>query len=154
MEATTLRDLQAALNRKSGFEVVDHTDSSIQLRVMGRQKKDAMGVNLNNWFLVIRNLLQRHTSTPWKVDISKMYFLRGETVIYGWRLLFQTSDGSSLEPHVADIVATIMGAPHTARGELTEYPLPGGNAGRNQSDGRSRGVHNIREGLPFVPGRQ
>jgi hypothetical protein len=152
METTTLRDLQAALNRKSGFEMVDHTDGDSQLRIMGRQKKDAMGVNLNNWFLVIRNLLQRHVTAPWKVDVSKMYFLRGETVIYGWRLIFQTGDGSSLEPHVPDIVAAIMGAPHTARGELTEYPLPGASADRNISDGRSRGVHNIKEGVPFIPG--
>lgn len=154
MEAAAFRDLQAALHKKSGFQVLDHNASEGQLRVMGRQLKDTMGVNLNNWFLVIRTLLQKHTKAPWKVDVSKNYFLRGDVVIYGWRLIFQTDDGSSLDPHLQEIVATILSSPHTARGELSEYPLPGvRDPDRNVSDGRSRGVHNIRDGVPFIPGR-
>ena len=151
MEAASLRDLQAALNRKSSFEMVDHTNGVDQLRVIGRQKGDPMGVNLNNWLLVVKNLLQGQMNAQWKVDISKNYFLRGEHVIYGWRLIFQTPDGSPLEPHIPAIVKAIMTAPHTATGELKEFPLPGYQKGaldRNVSDGRSRGA----SGTPVMSG--
>lgn len=145
MPATSLRDLQAALNKKSGFEVVDHSESEGRLRLMGRQPKDRLGVNLNNWLLVVRSLLRRSPAAPWKVDISKEYFLRGEQVLYGWRLLFQ---GEDIASHYEDIFAAIMNAEHTSRGELTEFPLPGGDIYQ-----RGKNISSVREGGGGPTGR-
>ena len=153
MEQATVRDLQAALNRKSGFEVVDHTQGETQLRIMGRQKKDAMGVNMSNWMLVIKELKVRMKKAPWKVDISKEYFVRDENeqVMYGWRLIFQADDGSAIEPHLMDIVKVVMDSKHTARGELTEITLGGAKPGVERNVGaHGKGASTIKE-MPFSP---
>jgi hypothetical protein len=139
MTETNLRDLQAALSRKTGFEMIEHNEGVGQLRVMGRQPKDRMGMNIANWLLVVRSLLQRsgQAGSPWKVDVSKQHFLRGEQVIYAWRLIFQC-DGA-IKGHYDDIIKTLRSAPHTSKGEITEMPLPGASKNRNNGGGIGKG---------------
>lgn len=139
MAETSLRDLQAALNRKTGFELLDHNEGTGQLRVMGRQPKDRMGMNIANWLLVVRNLLQRSAPAgcPWKVDVSKHHFLRGEHVVYSWRLIFQCE--GDIKKHYDDIIKTLLSAPHTSKGEVTEFPLPGAGKNRNNGGGIGKG---------------
>lgn len=139
MAQATLRDLQAALQKKTGFEVIDHTETGSQLRLVGRQPKDRMGMNISNWLLVIRNLLQRSaaSNSPWRVDVSKNHFLRGEQVVYSWRLIFQCE--GAVQEQYEDIIKTLRSAPHASKGEITEFPLPGANKNRNNGGGIGKG---------------
>lgn len=150
MAAVTLRDIQAALHKKSSFEVIEHSEADNQLRVMGRQPRDQMNTNLANWLLVVRQVLQQSAKLPWSVDVSKQYFLRGDNVIYGWRLIFQ---GEGIKEHYESILQTVLGAPFTSRGELTEFPLPGAPPDRNVPEGGKRGVYAASASRTFVPGR-
>jgi hypothetical protein len=135
--AVTIREVQAALQRKTGFEVLDHKESEVQLRVMGRQPRDRMGMNTSNWLLVCTNLLERSGKNGWTVDVSKYHFLRGKVIMYSWRLIFQAE--ADLKSKYDDIVRAILQAPHTSRGEITEMPLVGARADRNSGGGVGRG---------------
>lgn len=133
----TIRDLQAALERKTRFQVLGHTESETQLRLMGRQPKDQMGMNTAGWLLVCTNLLKRSGKSGWTVDVSKHHFLRGEMIIYSWRLIFQAE--VELKSKYDEIVRTILQAPQASRGEVTEMPLVGARPDRNASGGIGRG---------------
>ncbi len=142
--STSLRDLQAALHRKTGFEVLEHTDGDLRLRLGGRQRQDRMNTNVPNWLLVVRELI-RHAgkqSTPWTVDLSKHYITKGQppndVLYFYWRVIFQVSEGK-ISDHFDDIIRVILAAPKVSRGEITEFPLPGANADRNSNGGIMRG---------------
>ena len=143
--SSSVDEVLAVLRGKSCFETVDSTPSANQLRIVGRVPADAMSVNINNWLLVIRNILLAQTHKPWKADISKQYFLKGnegrEKVIYGWRVIFQ---GEDIANHYADIISVVLGAKHTSSSELTEFPLPGATADRNEGK-NGKGARGIRE---------
>lgn len=135
---TTLRDLQAALQRKTGFEVIDAGEAPTQLRLMGRLPMDKMGVNLANWHLLIVALSDG--GEGWTVDISKKYFKRGSKPVYSWRLIFQSAE---LKSKYAVILKAIMGTPYAGRGELSEFPLAGARSDRNELTNR-KGASNIK----------
>lgn len=148
----TLRDLQAALQRKSGFEFIRHAESpdGSQLRISGRQPKDRMGMNIKNWLFVVDNLITASEvqGSPWSVDISKHHVHRSATsrqVVYYWRVIFQ-SGSTKISDHYDAIMKAIMSAEFASRGEVTEFPLPGAGRDRNASGGvgKGRGVSNTR----------
>jgi hypothetical protein len=142
MQATSLRDIQAALQKKSGFEIINHSESPLQLRISGRQRQDRMNMNVANWHLVMLNLLEREEEAPWTADFSKHHITRGQKgqkqIVFYWRLIFQVKEGSITE-HYGDIVRTILSASHTSRGEITEFPLPGAGKDRNANGGIGKG---------------
>jgi len=139
--AATFRDIQAALQKKSGFEVVEFTESTSKLRIAGRQPRDPLNMNTSNFMLVVRELNRREGNAPWSADISKHHINKGkkpdDCVVFYWRIVIQ-SDGD-VKVHYEDVVKTILSAPHTARGEVTEFPLPGAGKDRNSSGGIMRG---------------
>lgn len=138
----TFRDIQAALQKKSGFEMIEHTESAQKLRIGGRQIQDQMNMNATNWLLVVRQLNRRAKKASWSVDVSKAYVNRGEEpddhVVFYWRILFQVSEGS-VKDHYEAMVKAILEAPHASRGEITEFPLPGVGKDRNAAGGIMRG---------------
>lgn len=134
---TGIREIQAALHKKSGFEVLEHKEGTSQLRIAGRQPKDRMGMNTPNWLLVCTNLLKKSSGSKWSLDVSKHHFLRGESIIYSWRLIFQCE--GSIREHYEEILKAIHGASHTSRGEITEMPLAGASKDRNAAGGVGRG---------------
>lgn len=142
--ATPLEVFCALLKSKSGFEVIEMTEEPSRLRLMGRVPVDKLSVNMNNWLLVVRDLLRgSQNQTVWKADISKSYFLRGpageEKVIYGWRVIFQ---GADIATHYSDMTLVVRAAPQTSAAELTEYPLPGASPDRN-SPNRGKGAGSV-----------
>jgi hypothetical protein len=133
----TPRDLVQAMNQKAGFELVEHSVSASQLRLLGRVPLDKLGLNMNNWLIVIRQLLLECAKASWKTDISKDYFLMGDKVVYAWRIILQAE---SIDAHLAEIIQVVLGAPQSSRSEVTEMPLPGVNANRNSTAGGRRGA--------------
>jgi hypothetical protein len=132
-----LRDIVHALNQKAGFELVEHSSSPSQLRLLGRVPLDKESRNINNWLIVIRQLLLGSVKAAWKTDISKDYFLMGDKVIYAWRVILQAE---SIETHLPEIIKVISTAPQSSRSEVTEMPLSGVNANRNSTMGGKRGA--------------
>jgi len=117
-------DLCAALAQKAGIEILEANESPKQLRLIGRLHKN-FG---DHWKLVVHRLLTAEVSLPWKVDVSKKYFLRSSKVFYGWRLVFQ-ADG--LAQHYASILQVVQAAPPPSRVMLEEVPLVGSSPNRN-----------------------
>ncbi len=125
----TSRELQVALVQKTGFEVVESTGGEKQLRLVGRVHRNFVG----QWKLTMHRLLQREASAPWKIDISKKYFLRTGQVYYGWRLIIQLSPDTpgTVEEQFDDIIKTVDAAPSATRQEIMEIALVGASPNRN-----------------------
>jgi hypothetical protein len=136
---TTLSQLFSALRKKVGFEVVSHNESPNQLRILGRIPEDVGGLNGNNWKILKYRLLMAMKDRPWKVDLSKSYFIKEETqkLVFAWRILLQ---GADVAQHYTDILNLVTSSPKSARVEVTEIPLGGASADRNNTAGGRRGA--------------
>lgn len=129
-----------AMRKKAGFEVVSHNDTNPnQLRVLGRVPEDRVGLNMNNWKILMYRLYNAMEKRPWKVDFSKSYFIHDKTkkLVFAWRIIFQ---GEELTQHYLEIAQFIASSPISARTEVTEMPLTGASADRNSTDGGKRGA--------------
>jgi hypothetical protein len=132
----TVRDIQAALQRKTSFELINEPlETDKQLRLEGRVIDDKMKTNIANWHLLIVALSDGAPGV-WSVDISKKYFRRGNVPIYTWRLIFQ---GEDLKSKYDVIAKAIVGSPNAAGGQLSEFPLFGVPADRNPTVRATRG---------------
>jgi len=120
-----------ALAKKVGLEVVSMTNTDQQLRVLGRVHPNL----LHDWLLVMQWLLTKSETTDWKIDLSKQYFLRGQKLLYGWRIIIQSEN---LSKHYSDIVSTIMSVPSPVK-ELDEVPLAA-PPNRNALSGTGKGA--------------
>jgi hypothetical protein len=130
-----LKDLFQTLGQKSGFQVVgEPTADENQLRVIGRLPRNK---GVQAWLLVVNALLARSEAAPWKIDVSKQYFRRQGHVVYGWRLIVRTE---SLSADMPDIIRTIATAPRPAQEEVTEMPLIGSSANRNDTTATGKGA--------------
>jgi hypothetical protein len=146
--STTANQLFAALRKRVGLEVVSHTETPNQLRILGRIPEDALGLNGNNWKIVKYRLLLAMEDRPWKVDLSKSYFIRKETqkMVFAWRVLLQ---GENVAQHYADVINIIETSP-SARAEVLEIPLAAGGDRNNTAGGR-RGAGPVGT-VPVGPG--
>ncbi len=118
--------LLAALQNKAGFEAVDKHNSANQLRLFGRVSPQKMPM----WLETIRSLLLASDRAGWNLDVSRQYFLRGEKLFFGWRLILQ---GNNIEQHISAAHAVVQQVRVAAR-EIEEVPLnarPDRNALRN-----------------------
>lgn len=135
-----VEDLFRAMQRKAGFEAVSVTEPSAgQLRALGRIPEDMGGLNMGNWKILMYQLYTTMAGRPWKVDISKSYFIKQETgkLVFAWRVIFQ---GENLAQHLPEIISVVNGSPVTARAEITEIPLAGAAANRGKVTGGRRGA--------------
>jgi len=78
----------ANLTSRYGFQVVTQSVSTSQIRVVGRVHPN----HRRNWIVGMQHLLLQASRSPWNVDVSRQYFLRGELMVWGWRLIFQHED--------------------------------------------------------------
>jgi hypothetical protein len=78
------------------------------------------------WLKVMEQLLTAMDTHDWNVDLSKQYFMRGEKLLYGWRVIFQ---GEEVAQHLDEIAKIVMSAP-LAQKQLDEVPL-GASPDRN-----------------------
>lgn len=123
-----------ALALKSKFEVVDHTPSVNQLRIIGRIPADASGQYMQNWLVIARNLLlAQESGSKWHVDLSKQYFLKGppnaKKIVYGHRLIIQAQN---VEQYYDEIIAVVLESKPSAVTMVDSFPLPGADRARNE----------------------
>lgn len=119
--------LVTALGNKVGFEVINDHDSSNQVRLFGRVRQPRMP----GWLNVIRDLLLAAADNPWNLDISRQYFLRGNKLFFGWRVILQ---GQDIAQHMTQVCKIIRAVDVSTGKELDEVPLhanPNRNAWRN-----------------------
>jgi hypothetical protein len=112
--------LKQSLHLKAGFEVVQQNVTDKQIRLVGRVPRDKTG----QWLLVVERLLLREQEPDcaWNLDISKQYFLRGNRLLYGWRVILQAP---SVAEHVDELVNIAKTTPMVQR-QLEEVALVGG----------------------------
>lgn len=120
----------SALSEKTGFDVVEKTDSSSQLRLLGRVAQASMPA----WLELMEKVLGVADGAQWKADVSKVYLLKGGKLVYAWRVIFQSSD---IENHHGAILNAIRGTTE-APGELLEVPLFGYSSTRFMDPDKSR----------------
>jgi hypothetical protein len=135
---STANDVFKALTKRTGFEVVQPTESPNQLRIVGRLPPDALSLNKNNYVILAHRLLAAMEERPWKVDISEWYLIKPETkrLVKAQRLIFQ---GELIARCYDDIINVISTSP-TARVDVTEVPLAGVSPDRNNTSGGRRGA--------------
>lgn len=119
-------DLQTALLSAVGFETKTDTVTDRQIRLLGRVQAEGMAT----WLVLLESLLRvSGDSKLWTFDVSKQYFLRGNKLLYGWRLIFQ---GESLSQVMPEILALVRSAKPVQ--SLVDIPLhasPNRNALKN-----------------------
>lgn len=118
--------LYAALQTKTGAELLNEVVTERQLRFMMRVKKGqptAIWLNVIDHIIALGDKQVASGSPAWTIDISKQYFRRPE-LKYGWRIILQSSNikGTCLE--LAASIANVSqhaGQQH----EITEVQLHG-----------------------------
>jgi hypothetical protein len=132
----TEADLFKVLHRKSGLEVLSHTWTvpGKKLRVVGRVPKQ--GMNVGNYLILVHNTLAAvQRGRPWSADISDVYMLKNDKVVFARRWLLQADE---LEKHFDEIIHVLKSAPVAQRPEPEEVRLYGRSS--NDTAGGRRGA--------------
>lgn len=133
----TLNEFINALKMKGGFETVNHTSTPGQIRLLGRVSKEYTP----GWLIVVQQLLLRSGHGGWTIDVSKQYFLRGDKVMFAWRIIIQVAGATAentAESRLGE-VAEVIGNSPKPRVVVMEEPLPGVKGDRNIVSANSRG---------------
>ena len=135
--------LITVLASRAGFEMITNQASATQVKLFGRVQNP----NVQRWLATVSSLLiASRTAEGWSVDVSRQYFLRGDKLFFGWRLILQGSDIQSSVPQVSLVVQETP-VPQAAVSETQEIKLnvaPNRNAMRN-----GRGVQPV-GGVPLA----
>lgn len=123
MDEMTGVAIHLALAKKCGFDVKSSSTRPGQLRVIGSVHAN----NTKRWLAVMDKLLRASDKSAWEVDISKHYFLRGDVIRYGWRIIVQAEN---VEEHISSVAQVIRAAP-SPKVSVEEYTLHGGGSNRN-----------------------
>lgn len=118
-----LSELEQLLKMRGGFEAVNQVTGDNQIRMLGRVPNEMMKA----WLVVIHQLLTLSNKSAWSADISKQYFLRGDRVLFAWRVIFQ---GEKIQEHLPAIAEVVTNSPRP-RNTVEEQPLVGVSANRN-----------------------
>jgi hypothetical protein len=121
-----------ALSNRFGFEMRTNDVRPNQIRFLGKIPPEFS----RNWIVGIRHLLVKSLTSPWNLDVSRQYFLRGEQLVWGWRLIFQHDD---IDSQIADVITAIGAAPR-AKFEVVEQRLPGVKGPRRTMNDRGKGA--------------
>jgi len=113
----THEDFFNRLQAKTGFEPLSKDNTADRIRSNGRVRQPNVAI----WLQVVERLLMRSQSAPWKVDISKQYFMQGDELKYSWRIIIQCAD---VLKYLPDILSTIDSAPMVVN-TSDEIPLHG-----------------------------
>lgn len=126
-----IADLTNALSKKAGYEAVNTKSQPNQLRFLGRVPQPL----LPTWLLLVQRLLEASVGAPWSVDISKQYFMRGDKLVFGWRIILQ---GEAVETHLGTVVTIIKNVQRVSN-QLDEVPLYS-RPNRNSLSGTGKGA--------------
>jgi hypothetical protein len=150
---STLEDLLALLHQRAGFEAVNQTVDVTRVQVLGRVLDK--GENARNWRAIKLAMLRAsRASSTWKLDLSRSHFLLDDDERWAWRLIFSGEGIESQLPAVIESVIVALTPPPVPKPpaqELTEMPLPGVTADRNNPQGGRRGAGTIGGTFGNVP---
>lgn len=133
----TPNDFIHLVQTKGHFELIEKELGPTRVRFLGRVLSTA-GMKNSTWPLIAHQLLlMSRGDSPWKVDISRQYFLRelpqGPKMFYAWRLIFQ---GQELSDNWGHIVDAVRNAPTPSRTEVMEIPIQGGGERNMPKNGK------------------
>jgi len=126
--------LKRALATKAGFEAIEEQVSDTRIRFFGRVRPQ----NMPTWLAVMRDILIASSQAQWTADLSRQYFLRGDKVFFGWRIIIQGPEVQQHLNHVSQVVNSTQMP--TSRHQLDEVALhapPNRNALRNGKGAQS-----------------
>ena len=109
-----IENLKTTLLNYAGFETKDATVTGTRIRLLGRVAPESMAA----WLRLVSGLLLQAGGAAWTLDISKSYFLRGERLMYGWRILLNASNIEDVLPSVITTVRSARLATQTAEQEI------------------------------------
>jgi hypothetical protein len=112
-----MESFKEALRQKAGFEPVQENMTSNQIRLVGRVAINKVG----QWLLIMERLLLKAQNAPWHLDLSKQYFLRGNRILYGWRVILQADN---VAQYADELAQTVLATPVVQR-QLEEVSLHG-----------------------------
>lgn len=115
-----LQELFESLSIRGGIEIVESDVKPTKLRLIGRLRPNAG----DHWKMVMHRLLLSEVDAPWKIDISKKYFLRGNQVFYGWRIILNGEDLETQYPNIIQLIKTAL-KPNPISTGVDEVPLIG-----------------------------
>lgn len=118
--------LQAALQQRVGFEAIQQETKPNQVRYFGRVRPSHMPT----WLAAMRDLLQVAEKAPWSIDLSRQYFLRGDKLFFGWRIIIQGPELHQYLPQVVDVIQRVQIVTRQVD-EVPLYARPDRNALRN-----------------------
>lgn len=126
----TSEEFLKALQTHLGLEVIDVSDEPTSLRGIFR-KTDAS----ETWKEAFKRLLFAEPSATWSVDLSKKYFLLGDKLVFGWRILVTSPD---LKADYDELIRLLI--PPRSYEERDEVPIIGQNGPRNMETTRGKGI--------------
>lgn len=118
--------LKSILRSKVGFETITEHIGTNQLRLFGRVRPPSMP----GWLSAARDLLLAAPQSAWTVDLSRQYFLRGEKLFFGWRVIVQGQDVQQHLNQVSQVVNNVQVAVRQLD-EVALHAPPNRNALRN-----------------------
>lgn len=119
--------LQHTLYQRAGYESVDNKVTATQVRFFGRVRQ----ANMPMWLAIMKDLLLASEGAPWSIDLSRQYFLRGDKLYFGWRIILQ---GENIQQHMQAVAAVVQASTPPAPRQADEVRLhapPNRNALRN-----------------------
>lgn len=138
--------LSRALESTGLCETVSNSFGENRVAVLCRVKGDG---NEKKWVALLHRLLlaaeeESKETHAWQCHICRHYFLKGQNMVWGWNVSFQSKEISiSL-----DLISRILKGQSIRlvnRNEVTEMPLHGATADRGMVKG-GKGVHTIGNG--------
>lgn len=111
--------LAQLLQVRTGFELLTHDVKPSRIQLFGRVRNQ----HVQHWLAVARGLLiASRDASGWSVDVSRQYFLRGDKMFFGWRVIFQGPNIAEYMPSICEVVKMTPG-PVQAYQEDEEIPL-------------------------------
>lgn len=121
-------ELARAVNMTGLAEVVRVSESKKQVSLLYRVK------DKKQWLALMEYILQRKTC--WEAHICQQYFLRANSLVYGWNFILQAS--KTLREAVEEVSKLVeagqLEVPRArAQGQLSSFPLVGASPRRTAS---------------------
>lgn len=119
--------LKRTLASKAGFEAIDEQVTDSRVRFFGRVRPQ----NMPLWLAVMRSILIASEKSQWKADLSRQYFLRGDKVFFGWRIIIQAPTVQQHLDQVSQVISTTQRSGVQQQDEVALHAPPNRNALRN-----------------------
>ncbi len=118
---TIMTAVGTVFQKKCGLQFLDIVETNAtKVRILGRQPNQRVG----DFVRVVESILVAAEEAPWKVDISRTYFLKGGSVVQAVRLIFDIPADTDLEDIQAQLVQAIVSTRLAGAEADADVPLP------------------------------